>query len=100
MALPPGFQGVGRYGTGLSTFVVLPIPRGSGRAAREGARRGGGTVVRLDGHEGVLLATPLLTVLVAGVPASRRTYLLAGVVTPAVLERAAAELADRTRSRR
>lgn len=100
MALPPGFQGVGRYGTGLSIFVVLPIPRGSERAAPEGARRAGGTAVRLDGSQGVLLATPLLTVLVAGVPAARRTYLLAGVVSPAVLERAAAELAARPRSRR
>ena len=75
------------YGTGLSRFVVLALP---GRIARQtftAVRNGGGVSV----PGGYVLGSGVLTVLVSR-PAPRKTYLLAGFVTPELLTRASAEL--------
>ena len=84
-----GTSAVGVYGTGLARFVVLTLPRRFGSDAYDNAATFGR---RLDvpGGEAALIGTGLLTVLVVQ---GERTFLAAGLVEPAVLERAAAELA-------
>lgn len=90
---PPGeLPGVGRYGGGLSTFVVVPLSRGLASRLLDGARDGGATAVDVPTIASAMrLQTPLVTVVVVRV--RRQGYLLAGAVTAPVLERAAAELA-------
>jgi len=96
--LPDGFDAVGVYGGGLSAFVVLPLPRGLGGAALAGLRDAGGATVPLPGDgTAVAFATPLLSVLVARFQGVRRTYLLAGLDSPALLTRAVTELDGRIR---
>jgi hypothetical protein len=91
--LPAGFDALGVYGTGLSAFVVLPLPRGLGRAALAGLRDAGGVPVTMShGGTGVAFSTPLVSVLVARYPGVRRTLLLAGLDSPALLRQAAADL--------
>ena len=75
-----GAGGVATYGNGFGTFAVVPLPRDLGRTVR----------TRLAATDGVI-DTPLVSGLVRR--ADRRTYLLAGTVPPALLERALAELA-------
>jgi hypothetical protein len=86
------------YGTGLSSFVVLPLPRNVGGSATEAARKAGARELTLPGGNGVLLSVPPLTLVVERSNVARRSYLLAGLVVPAVLERAAAELSTVSRS--
>lgn len=96
--LPDGFEAVGVYGAGLSAFVVLPLPRGLGGAALSGLRDAGAAPVTLPGNgTGVAFSSPLLSVLVARFQGIRRTYLLAGLDGPALLNRAVTELADQIR---
>jgi hypothetical protein len=94
--LPPGFGAVGVYGTGLASFVVLPLPRNLGGPAFTGLKNAGGTQLTLPGGgTAVALSTPLVSVLLARFPGLRRTYLLAGFDTATVLRQAATELADK-----
>jgi hypothetical protein len=93
-----GVPGAGLYGSGLSAFVVLPLPRNIGGSATEAARKGGGTELSLPGGTGVRLSIPPVSVIVERSTVARRSYLLAGLVDPAVLERAAAELSTAPRS--
>lgn len=74
-------RGVGTYGTGLSAFVVIPLPRDLAERLRR----------RLDASGGPRLSTPLLHARVGST--ERRAYLLVGSVPPEVLDRAFAELA-------
>lgn len=83
---------VGTYGTGFERFVVVPVPRRTGFAAYDMAVKAGGTVRRLPGGEAVLLSTPLISVLVMDSDPARRTYLVAGLTTAAVLTAAADQL--------
>jgi hypothetical protein len=85
-------QGVSGYGAGLGQFVVLPVPRRIGLDALRSAEQAGGAPLPLPAGDGFLLATPLLTVLVMESTASRRTYVLAGLVTGDLLRQAGAEL--------
>jgi hypothetical protein len=110
--------GIAAYGTGLSTFVVLALPGRVGGQALETARRAGGkpltsglgagytvtpdgdpnaetwTLVLSEGYE--LRADVLTAVLVRPMAGDergrRRTFLLAGLVEPELLRRAADEL--------
>lgn len=83
-----GSSAVGVYGAGLGQFVVLAVPRRVGSRAYDAAVRVGRRLTLPDGV-GALIGTGLLTVAVveAGL-----TYLVAGLVEPAVLEKAAADL--------
>ncbi|HEV2784156.1 MAG TPA: hypothetical protein VGX25_32620 [Actinophytocola sp.] len=94
-----GLPGVGQYGGGLSSFVVLPLPRNVGGSATDAARKGGGRELTLPGGTGMLLTVPPLTVIIERSNVARRSYLIAGLISPAVLERAAAELSLVPRSR-
>ncbi|HEX3650145.1 MAG TPA: sigma-E factor regulatory protein RseB domain-containing protein [Pseudonocardiaceae bacterium] len=89
----PGLPGVGRYGAGLATFVVLPLPRNIGGPAIDAATKAGATDVPVVRGRAVLIGIPLLGVLIEQV--GRRTYLVAGFVNHAVLQEAANELAVR-----
>src|SRR5205807_2397063 len=55
--------GIGAYGTGLARFLVLPVPRRTGFDAMRRATRGGGAPLTFPYGEGVLITTPLLSVL-------------------------------------
>jgi hypothetical protein len=88
----PGLTGVGRYGTGLSTFVVLPLPDNVGDSAMDTMTKAGGTTIPVTRGHAVLIQIPLLTVLVGDV--RFRTYLVAGFVDHAVLQQVATELAQ------
>jgi hypothetical protein len=89
-----GTEPVGVYGSGLSGFVVLPLPRGLGGEALSGLRNAGGAALTLPGGgTGVAFSTPLVSVVVARFQGIHRTYLLAGLDTPALLTRAVTELA-------
>ena len=88
-----GVAGAATYGAGLSSFVAVRLPRGVGRPAEEAATRAGGTAVAVPGDGGAtLLRIPPLTLVIARWPGARVSYLLAGLVSAAVLERAAAGL--------
>jgi hypothetical protein len=95
-----GLSNVGLYGTGLSAFVVLPIPRNLAGSATDAARKGGATDITLPGGTGVQLTIAPLTVIVLRSNVARRSYLLAGLVNPALLQRAAGDLSTVPRSGR
>jgi hypothetical protein len=93
--LPAGFEAVGVYGTGLASFVVLPLPRNLGGPAFTGLKNAGGTQLTLTGGgTAIALSTPLVSVLLARFPRVRRTYVLAGFDSPSVIQQAANELAS------
>src|SRR5882724_1227333 len=86
----PGLPGVGRYGTGLSTFVALPIPDNVGESAQDTMTKAGGTTIHMTRGHAVLIQIPLLTVMV--VDLRFRTYLVAGFVDQATFRQAATDL--------
>jgi hypothetical protein len=96
----PGVQGVSAYGTGLGQFVVLPVPRRIGFDALRSAEQAGGVELVFPDGDGRLLTSPLLTVAVLESATTRRTYVLAGLVTGDLLTRAASELSTFTLRRR
>jgi hypothetical protein len=89
----PGLPGVGRYGSGLSQFEVLPLSRNVASSAFDTATKDGGKKVTVPFGRAVVIQIPLLTVLIEQV-GYRRSYLVAGLVNPTVLEQAANELAN------
>jgi hypothetical protein len=93
-----GVPGAALYGTGLSAFVVLPLPRGLGGRATDAARKAAAVELTLPGGTGVLLTIPPVTVIIERSTLARRSFLLTGLVTRSVLERAAAELSTASRS--
>jgi hypothetical protein len=88
----PGLTGVARYGAGLATFVVVPLPNNIGSSAIDSATKAGGTKVQVPRGRAVLIGIPLLKVLVEQV--RFRTYLVAGFVDQPVLRQAATELSN------
>jgi hypothetical protein len=90
---PGGLPGVARYGAGLATFVVLPLPTAVGSSAFGTLKSAGATTVPVDHGRAESIQIPLLTVLLEQVGYGRHTYLVAGFVDPDVLGTAATELA-------
>ena len=86
-----GAPAVGVYGTGLAQFVVLIAPGRFGSAAYNQVAKFGSKLT-LSRGDGAVLATGLLSVAV--VRPDRTTFLVAGLVDPAVLQRVAAALAE------
>jgi hypothetical protein len=88
------------YGHGLSRFVLLPLPRQVGTDALNSAIQAGADSVALPGspggqagtQAGVLIRTPLLSVLMVRAGFHHAVFLFAGAVTPAVLEHSASAL--------
>lgn len=91
-----GVQGAALYGTGLATFAVVAVPRAVADGAADAAGKAGGTTTA----QAVQLSVTPLSLAIVRPPGSRRGYLLAGLVTPAVLTAAAADLATLRRSGR
>jgi len=86
--------GVAVYGTGLAQFAVLAVPRQVGFDAMHQAVRGGGVQLQFPDGDGVLIHTPLLSVLAMDAHPVRANYLVAGFVDPALLKQAGAELSS------
>ena len=87
--IPGGPPGVAIYGSGLSRLVVLPLPHSIGPEALNAAVQAGADLVPLTGQTGAVIRTPLLSVLMVTAGFHHATWLFAGAVTPAVLEKAA-----------
>lgn len=85
-----GVTAAGAYGTGLAQFVVAALPGRFGSRAYDRIAAFGQAVTVPQGTAAIL-ATGLLTVLVVR---AERTYLVAGLVDPAVLRGLAAELSE------
>lgn len=82
--------GIGRYGSDLAGFALVPLSPRIADQALDGAGAAGGTAVDVARGRAVLLAGPLLSV---GIARRRdRGVLLVGTVVPAVLEQALRDL--------
>ncbi|GAB3896159.1 hypothetical protein GCM10029964_077110 [Kibdelosporangium lantanae] len=81
--------GVGLYGTGLSSFVALQLPRGLVNSAVDAATKAGAQEV----DNIVQLTIPPVSLALLRRTAARRTYLLTGLVSAEVLQQAARQLA-------
>jgi hypothetical protein len=87
-----GVSAAGVYGTGLSCFVVVALPGRFGATAFEQISTYGREVPVPAGSQAALIATGLLNLL--AVRDGYRTYLVAGPVAPALLQRVATSLAQ------
>ncbi|GLZ41612.1 hypothetical protein [Actinokineospora sp. NBRC 105648] len=87
-----GVRGVGVYGTGLSSFVALPVPREVGLAAADAGGKAGARDETVPNGRVVSLAVAPLSVVVVRAQRVRRWYLLVGMVDTVVLRAAATEL--------
>jgi hypothetical protein len=92
-------ESIGVFGSGLTRFVVLPLPRRTGAQAANSVTRAGGRQLNFPGGEGVVVSTPLLSVLVMDSDITGRNYLLAGLVSGSLLERAGSELSTYSAAR-
>jgi hypothetical protein len=100
VVLPGSPSGVAIYGTGFSRFVLLPLPRGVGTDALNAAIQAGAGSVPLSGtggsqagtQAGVLIRTPLLSVLLVRGGFHHAVFLFTGAVTPALLASSASAL--------
>ena len=89
-----GIRGVWVYGTGLSAFVAVPVPRDVGADVGKAIVNAAGTSKDLPRGEALQLSIAPLSVVVVRSEFARRWYLLAGLATPELLFRAAGELAQ------
>jgi hypothetical protein len=90
----PGFETIGAYGGGLTTFVVLAIRGSSGRDLIPDVVSAGGTPLVLAGGAGAEIGAPLINAIVIRPPGWFYTFLLAGTVSTQLLERAATDLTE------
>jgi hypothetical protein len=95
-----GIEGAALYGSGLASFVVIAVPRTAAVAAGDAAGKAGGVQVKLPAGTVVQLSITPLSLGIVRSAVSRRSYLLAGTVTPAVLKSVADELSRLRRSGR
>ena len=94
-----GLSSVAVYGAGFTRFALVPVPGRTGSQVVAAAANAGAAAVTLSGGTGVLIRTPLLTVLLASPLFRGITFLFAGAVTPALLEHAASDLLTRIAGR-
>jgi len=94
--VPGGLASIGAYGTGFSRFAVIPLPGRLGSQALTEALHAGAARVQLPDGAVVEIRTPLLTVVLASSRFGGPVFLLAGPVTPAVLQRAASGVLGRS----
>lgn len=91
-----GVEGAALYGSGLSTFAVVGVPRNIADAAADAASKAGGT----ESGNAVLLSIAPLSLAIVRPPGTRRAYLLAGPVATPVLASAGDDLSRLRRSGR
>ncbi|GAA3454837.1 hypothetical protein [Dactylosporangium matsuzakiense] len=84
--VPGPVSAIAAYGSGLSRFVVIAVPGRLGQRTLNALRDGGGAPIT----QGYLIRAGVLSIAVT--QAGRRTYLIAGFVTPALLTAAAGQL--------
>jgi hypothetical protein len=87
--VPGPVSAIAAYGSGLSRFVVVAGPGRLGQRTLNALRDGGGEPIA-GVQQGYLIRSPVLNIAVT--QAGRRTYLVAGFVTPALLTAAAGAL--------
>jgi hypothetical protein len=85
-------RGTATYGPGLVRFAVLPLPPRLGRDVLANARSAGAAEVKTAGGVSARVTSSLLNVLVVRADDGQHAYLIAGLVQPDLLERAAREL--------
>jgi hypothetical protein len=89
-----GLTAADAYGKGLSAFVLVALPGRFGASAYQQIATFGTKVTVPSGADAAVIATGLVSVLVTRAPG--RTYLVAGLVQPALLQRVAADLTEGT----
>jgi MucB/RseB N-terminal domain len=85
-------EGSATYGRGLVRFSVLPLPSRTADAVLDSARSAGAAELDLPAGSGAQVSSTLLDVVVVEGDDGEHSYLLAGLVTPAVLTTAAQQL--------
>ena len=94
LPVQPGFQTIGAYGGGLTTFVVLAVRGSAGRNLIPDVVTAGGTPLVIAGGAGAEISAPLINAIVVRPPGWFFTFLLAGTVSSQLLERAATDLTE------
>jgi hypothetical protein len=89
---PATSVGLGSYGTGLTRFLVIPIPRRIYEDARDRARKAGGAQYVLPDGRAVIVSTQLLTMMVMDADTANRNYLVVGLVSASTLHAAGDQL--------
>ncbi|SEF36414.1 hypothetical protein SAMN05421837_110169 [Amycolatopsis pretoriensis] len=89
-----GVEGAALYGTGLAAFAVIAVPRAVGNAASDAAGKAGAVQTKLAAGTVVQLSITPLSLAIVRASSFRRSYLLAGTVTPDVLRTVAEELTN------
>ncbi|MDX3192857.1 hypothetical protein PV458_30990 [Streptomyces sp. MN03-5084-2B] len=80
-----GVRGAALYGRGLAAFAVIAVPRTVANAAVDAAGKAGAVQSRLPTGSVVQLSITPLSLSIVRASVSRRSFLLAGTVTPGVL---------------
>jgi hypothetical protein len=89
-----GFEQVGVYGGGLTTFVVLGVRGSAGRNLISDAISAGGTPLPIASGPGVLIGAPLVNAIIFRPSGFFVTFLIAGTVSTDLLEQAATQMAE------
>jgi hypothetical protein len=90
----PGFEEIGVYGGGLSTFVLIGVRGSDGTGLIPDAISAGGTPLSIASGPGVVIGAPLINAVIFRPAGFFVTFLLAGTVSADLLEQAATELAE------
>ena len=94
LPVQPGFESIGTYGGGLTTFVVVGVRGSAARSLVPDAVSAGGTPLAIAGGSGVAIGAPLVNAVIVRPPGFFVTFLLAGTVSTQVLEQAATTLTE------
>jgi len=94
LPVQPGFETIGAYGGGLTTFAVLGVRDSAGRHLIPDAVTAGGTPLVIAGGAAAEISAPLLNAVIVRPPGFFVTFLLAGTVSTQLLEQAATELTE------
>ncbi|HEY1324598.1 MAG TPA: hypothetical protein VGF32_30345 [Streptosporangiaceae bacterium] len=94
LPVQPGFETIGAYGGGLTTFVVLAVRGSAGRNLVPDVISAGGTPLDIAGGAGAAISAPLINAIVVRPPGWFFTFLLAGTVSTRLLEQAATDLTE------
>ena len=94
LSVQPGFETIGAYGGGLTTFVVFAVRGSGGRKLVPDVVSAGGTPLIIAGGAAAEISAPLINAIVVRPPGWLWTFLLAGTVSSQLLEQAATDLTE------